>query len=310
MLYPRTFYYKITDPNCTKSIKVDVDKYKTISDLKKQIALDLHISEADFQINNPYNVESLIEIPSSSELTVNIFHRCYHIEFIFPDYSRIQIPNSYRMTIEEVLDYFAQKQLIFPSTSKKLLQFTFSNHVLPNIKYPFLAIPVLTPVHIVLPHKAVFITYGTKKFIFTENDSVGQCTSEIKSFYPSSSLVLLRDGLDQKIDFWLKLNSNEKYNLFIGFQVPFKNTDDTLFFTKKIDSLATVDDARIVVADELSKSGTFVRPEEIVLCDFFRKPISGARRSLASVQSLFTTFFFFIDKEEAQPVLKKSIFEL
>ena len=48
MLYPKTFYYKITDPNCTRSIKVDTDKCKTISDLKTQISHDLHISESDF----------------------------------------------------------------------------------------------------------------------------------------------------------------------------------------------------------------------------------------------------------------------
>ena len=63
MLYPKTFYYKITDPSFSKAIKVDIHKYQTISDLKRQISLDLHSSESDFQIINPYNEKDLQKIP-------------------------------------------------------------------------------------------------------------------------------------------------------------------------------------------------------------------------------------------------------
>lgn len=309
MLYPKTFYYKITDPNCTRSIKVDTDKCKTISDLKTQISHDLHISESDFQINNPLNEEKLSEIPSNTELTVNIFRRCYHIDFIFPDYSRIQIPNSYRMTVEEVLDYFAQKQLYFSTTTKRELQFTVSSHLLPSKKYPFIAIPILTPVHIKLPYQPVIITYGSKKFILSENETIGQASSEIKSYYPSCSLVELRTSSGQRIQFWLKLKSSEKYRLFVGFQVPFKSTDDTIVFTKKIDSLATVDDARREVSEELSKSGQIIGQEGIILYDRSHKLITGTRKKLETVQSLFNVFYFEIDKESTQPKLRKTIYK-
>lgn len=291
MLYPKTFYCKITDPSCTIPIKVDIDKCKTISDLQTQIALDLHISESDFQISNPYNKQSLIEIPSQFELIINIFNRCYNIDFVFPDYSRIQIPNSYRMTFEDIFDYFSQRQIYFPSTSKQILQFTVSNHELPNIKYPFLAIPPLTPVQINLPYQPVFITHGNKKFIFTENESASQCTSEIQSFYPSSSLVLLRDGLGQRVDFWIKLDCSEKYQISVFFEVPFRSVDNSMFFTKKMESLATVNDAR----REVAKKCQNVQPEDIIIYNNEKRVICGTLTPLESEQCLSTTFYFEIE---------------
>lgn len=312
MINSKTFYYRITDPICKKPIKVDLQNCKKFSDLKAQISHDLHISESDFQVSNPYDEETLAKIPPHSEFTVNILHRSYNIDFILPDYSRVQIPNSYCMTIEKLFQYLEQKQLYFSTTSKKVVKFTVSNYELPLFEYPFLSIPVLTPVKFLIPYKSVIISYDDKKFIFCENESVSEAASEIKKTFPSSLFVSLRkSSTDNFLNTWEKLKSGEKYHIYVGYQISFRSNDGTLVFSKKIEYLSTVDEVKNIVAAELSKlnDDDSIEPSSVVMYDCHHKMIYDIRKRIKIIQSLFKPFYFEVNKEAPNTKTRTNIFK-
>lgn len=296
MLYPKTFYCKIADPSCTIPIKVDIQKCKTVSDLKKQISVDFLVSESDVQINSSNGDCNLAEIPPYSEFPVKILHRCYNIDFILPDDSRIKIPNSYRMTIGDLFQFFDTNQLHFSTGTKRTIQFTVSSQKVPNINYPFLSIPNLTPVYIKMQYKPVVIKYGDKKFIFSENESVSEAINEIKTTFQSCSFVLLRDIEGHQANFWVKLQSDVDYDVLVVFEISFHSIDDSFTFKKKISFLSTVNDLKSKIAKEISKSGNFVDKKEIIIYDSNKKIIFDTSATLSSVKNI-NTFYFDIENK-------------
>ncbi|KAK8839108.1 hypothetical protein M9Y10_032580 [Tritrichomonas musculus] len=294
----KRFYYKVHDPNFSRSIKVDINQCKTISDLKNQIALDLHTIDSIIKINDDYGEKQLSKMPENYEFTILIVHRCFNIFFIFPDGYRINIQNSYKMNFGEVIDEFKKSNLYYSNSCQKLLQFKVSNIEVPQIQYPFLAVPVLKSVYVTTSCPVVILKYGSNKFIFSENESVSEALSVIKNAYLSCSYVSIVGQNNRKINFWEKLQKFEKYQVNVYYQIPFRSLDENLFFTKKIDFLATIGDVKQLIALECEKNDLQVNPESINVYNSSRTIIRDTRKQLKSVQNLFKIFYFEYDIEK------------
>ena len=74
---------------------------RTASDLKKQIAADLHISVDNLYIESLPQEAKIEQV--SHELIISVLNRCINIEFVFPNGQFFSIPNSYKLEFEEII---------------------------------------------------------------------------------------------------------------------------------------------------------------------------------------------------------------
>ena len=199
----KTFKYSL-DSLLTRSIEVDINKCKTISDLKKYIASDLHVDSHNISLLHEKNIE-LTKLEYNHEFVVsfNAF-RYKNLSFIFKfpdDYFEIYIENCYKMTLEEIIEEFKKKQLYYSDICiKYYIQFNNSGKEVPHIKYPFIAITPDYRIQVKMNCEYVIIKYGYKKFILSNTEHIYDGIRLIQKVYSNCSSILIQDRDKNKIN--------------------------------------------------------------------------------------------------------------
>ena len=291
----KTFIYSL-DSLFSKSIKVDTHKCKTVYDLKKEIASDLHTNSTNISILNEKNDElSKVEYNHEFIVKINFRYESLTLVFRFPEiFLNIYIENCYKMTFDEIIDEFKKKQLFYSSTCiKHYIQFKNSGNEVLHIKYPFIAITSDSHIQVEMKCEYVIIKYGYKKFILSDTEHVYDANNLIQKIYSNSKSVLLLDRNKKERLGYEKLNKYETYNIVVLYTVRFQDINNfKSYFSQEIDFLTKVDEVKQIIAQKYSKNDTRLYKYDIRLFDEFRKPISDSFKTLKSYQYLDKVFYF------------------
>lgn len=280
--------FKVSDWFCLWVISNKLLTCRTASDLKKQIATDLHISVDNLYIESLPQEAKIEQI--SHELIISVLNRCINIEFVFPNGQFFSIPNSYKLEFEEIISSFKSNHLYYSNESKKQIQFIVNGKEAPHIQYPLLAVPHSSRVFVKMRCNVVIIKYGSNKFIFIENEPASNAFNFIKSVYKNCSYVSIQNSISAtQIKPADKLQISGKYSVKVFYDISFKCIDKPPFmYFLKMDFLSNVSDAQKMLVNKIDN--LHLKQEDIIIFDEKKRKIDDNKKLLKYIQN-FSHFF-------------------
>lgn len=187
----KTFYYSISELSLrSNAILIDVDKYSNLSDLKREIALKLSISNDQLQFINPPK-GNLNNIKNKYQFTLKFF--CSHIDinFLIPNGKKIIINDCNTKDFDQIIQYLEKEGFYY---SKKCIQnnlyLFFSGEEISNIKYPLLSVNKTGTLELKLFGDVVTINYDQKKFNFAGNEYSIEAKHLIQKVFPNGQILI------------------------------------------------------------------------------------------------------------------------
>ncbi|KAK8865041.1 hypothetical protein M9Y10_010571 [Tritrichomonas musculus] len=294
----KTFKYKIADTDILRPIQVDVNKCQSIKDLKKKIAIELHIYDYKLHFINPPTETQLKKIREYFTFSLMVDGCCKNIDFIFPKGKIIQITNCYKMNYYQIVKSFQKKGLYYSEECiKKYFHFKIAGKELPHIEYPVLGIPYEhNLVNVEFGCVIVILKYGNKKFLFAENELSLEAYNILNEVYKGCSDISIQNSNKRKVKTTDKLKKYIHYFIRVDFRVSFKNIKTDSECILYLDSLSRVHDAKKNIA-VIYSSNRQLLVESIIIYDGNKEIIEDPRKKLQSIQELNQCFYFDFDEK-------------
>lgn len=282
----KIFRYSITDPPQLNDILIDIDKYQTVLDLKKQIAINENISYSQLIFITPQKETKLKNIEEH--------HKFYLKTIESSAYLRFQLPNGKRIEIKrrnnEIFESFQQEGFYFSDYCiKKNVHFVQTEDEMTGEIYEKLEIF----------GNVVTLKYGEFQFILSENEYASEAYQLARKVFRDSESISIRDSHKNKLNYLNRLKMNEIYTIYAECKIMFKSNDE-IFSTQYMDYFSTVSDAKnrlAILFDSLNKK---VNPDEIVIYDRSQRKLFENEEKLVNIQSLNETFYFSIEKTKKE----------
>lgn len=311
LLKMRSFTCHIADPNILKTIKASEKEVKSLRDVKNKIANALKLKTSQFSISNPPEDKKLSSVINNYQFEVTIENRCTDINFVLPNKKEVTIPDSFRMTVMQVLEYIETACSVYYSREiilKKNLHLMIDNKDISTSPYPFFALQPDTKVELKLFGKVINLEYAGKEIVLTDNEYLSTAKDTIKRAFndqTSYHLITIRNepsgvalkGRD-------KLKSAEKYEIEMKCQFIFcqasRHSNQTNIH---LDYSAKVSDAQEYMS-QIFNEGSF-KPENIILFDKENNEIEDREKVLREIQGVKDPFYFRVVKNEEPPVVEE-----
>lgn len=282
----KIFRYSITDPPQLNDILIDIDKYQTVLDLKKQIAINENISYSQLIFLTPQKETKLKNIEEH--------HKFYLKTIESSAYLRFQLQNGKRIEIErrnnEIFESFQQEGFYFSDYCiKKNVHFIQTEDEMTGEIYEKLEIF----------GNVVTLKYDEFQFILSENEYASEAYQLTRKAFRDSESISIRDSHKNKLNYLNRLKMNEIYTIYAEYKIMFKSNDE-IFSTQYMDYFSTVSDAKnrlVGLFDSLKKK---VNPDEIVIYDRSQRKLFENEKKLVNIQSLNETFYFSIEKTKKE----------
>lgn len=303
----RKFYYKVKDPSFENSITIDISIYKTVEDLKKQIARYHHFPDYNISIINNPNERKLKNIKYPFILELSFQNRNTNIKFSIPGCPFFFIIDCYKKTFDEIVESFRNEHLYYSNESKKYMQFLINGKEVPHIKYPLFAVPFNTTVQFRVNNPVVILKYGFNKFIFIDNEDAINAFNYIKSIYKGCTFVSIQNEIShEKINYGGILKSFKNYKVQVIYNTVFYSIDCRFKNEIKLDYLATVFDAKELLSNTIKISNIKIKPNNIIIFNEKKERIYVDSTSLKRIQDFNKIYYYDFDDFLKSSIQKSS----
>lgn len=237
----KTFYYSISELSLrSNAILIDFDKYPNLSDLKREIALKLSISNDHLQFINPPK-GNLKSIKNKSEFTLKV--SCSHIDanLLIPNGKKILIQDCNTKDFDQIMQYLEKEGYYYsPRCIKNNLHLFFSNEEISNKQFPLLSVKNSGNLELKLFGNVVTINYDNNFFNFSDNDYSFDAKDLFQRVFPNGRISILE--LDGKTAF--KLEPTKQYFIHIEVHLFFIDIKKGYRYYLQFDLLSTVLEVR------------------------------------------------------------------
>ena len=267
MTQEKRFYYSINNSPII-CIKIDLNTCETTSDLKKKIATQNNIPNLELLYKNPPKEHVLIYIREYYQF--NLKHYKY-------------------------ISYFKQKGQYFSDYcighNLSIISYQDSKK---EIRYK----PELNGSYVILE-------YARKQFTLCVNEPIKNAIILIKEAFPHSEKIFIYNHSSELLNANQLLKKEEKYTIFVFYQITFKLNESDISIKLSMDYLSTVTDAKeqlVTVFEEPPR----INPDDIILYDKKNEVVQNSYTLIKAIRNL-DEFFYFDIKNRPKIKLKKSL---
>lgn len=196
------------------------------------------------------------------------------------------------MTLKEIINSFQKNQLYYSNECiNNYFHFKIYNQELPQIKYPFLAIPSDVWVYVEMGCNIVILKYENKKFFFAENEQLSEAYKLIEIIYKGCDTVLIQNN-ESVLNYTDNLKRFVLYEIKVIYKVFFKNIEKRTEFVLKLDFLSKISDARKELFERFCKNDDIFSQEEIIIYNGNMNRIDDYTKLLKDIQNFEICFYF------------------
>lgn len=283
----KKFNYTFLGSGIKKPIEVDLNECKTVSDLKRKIAIENNLNDDQIVFQILPEKTQLKDIPQSFLFIIKDFTAKNNP---FPKGNDLKIKKNKEKYISNKFYEFEKEGFYYSPSFKKF-----------NITVD----PITNKIEI--KGKYITLNYGQHNFTFTEKEFVDSAYHLIKKvFNDSYSISIQRDG--KKLLYTQSLITGRRYRITVTYQIVFQN--ESLNSNQFLDYLSTVFDAQqrlLIVYNDIF--GGILKPENIIIYKN-RHEIADSNEYLHNVHKLTEHFIFDIKKKSSRrkrKVIKRKI---
>ncbi|KAK8867265.1 hypothetical protein M9Y10_010243 [Tritrichomonas musculus] len=292
----RAFRYSIPDLSITQAkISIKSKDFKTIYDLKKEIASQLNISEDELHFES-FPSKKLRKIEDNYHFKL-IFHSSHpDINIIIPSGEKILIKDCYKNKYEDIFPFLEREGNYFTQTLiQNNTQLFYNRKEIEKTGFPFLSSKQNSIYELKIVGKTISLKYGDFSFTVLENEKTTDVINLVQKAYPNLNIYIL-DSSGNKPEI---IKEDDEYRIRVEKIVKFTNIykPDSIEFIS-VDYFETVFDVRELLAMKIGGEEN----ENIVICDFDRNEIPNSEKPLRDYQNLNTDFYFKIRSKSEKSI--------